>query len=218
MADVTIKYNDITSEMSESGRKILKTQKKYCTGDITVEYTKPSGGTLADEVLSGVFSNPEDVVLNATEIKRYGLAYTNAVKISLPNCEKTGLYSLTENNNLTSIIIPKCENFGGRWIFNCNITKLDASSCKGHFHGGTFLSLMKSNTEYYTFDELKICIKYPYRDYDDIGILENLSGCGKLIMRLDTQDEYYQDALDYILGLDFQEFYLYDEEGVPISI
>lgn len=43
--DVIVSYAgaDIAT-MSDSGTKTLKTQGKYCTDDITIEYTKPSGG------------------------------------------------------------------------------------------------------------------------------------------------------------------------------
>ena len=45
MADVTITYagNEIAS-MDDSGTKTLQTQGKYCTDNITVEYTKSGGG------------------------------------------------------------------------------------------------------------------------------------------------------------------------------
>lgn len=43
--DVSISYNggEIAS-MSDSGTKVLKTQGKYCTDDITIDYTKSGGG------------------------------------------------------------------------------------------------------------------------------------------------------------------------------
>ena len=46
MADLTIKFkgNPIV-EMTESGIKTLKTAGKYCEDDITVEYSKPAGGS-----------------------------------------------------------------------------------------------------------------------------------------------------------------------------
>ena len=45
MADLTIKYKgQPIVEMTESGTKTLKTAGKYCEGDISVEYAKPTGG------------------------------------------------------------------------------------------------------------------------------------------------------------------------------
>lgn len=45
MADVEIKYGGVTKgSMSASGTKTIKTGGKYCEGDITVQYTRPSGG------------------------------------------------------------------------------------------------------------------------------------------------------------------------------
>lgn len=42
---VNIKYkNNSIAELSDTGTKTLKTAGKYCEGDITVEYAKPSGG------------------------------------------------------------------------------------------------------------------------------------------------------------------------------
>lgn len=44
MSDVTIKYKGATiATMDASGSKPLKTQGKYCEGDIGVEYVKPAG-------------------------------------------------------------------------------------------------------------------------------------------------------------------------------
>ena len=46
MSDLTIKYKgQPITELSESGTKTLKTAGKYCEGDITVEYSKPAGGS-----------------------------------------------------------------------------------------------------------------------------------------------------------------------------
>ena len=45
MADLTIKFKgQPIVEMTESGTKTLKTAGKYCEGDISVEYAKPTGG------------------------------------------------------------------------------------------------------------------------------------------------------------------------------
>lgn len=44
--DVTISYkNNVIATMDASGTKTLETSGKYCEDDITVEYTKPSGGS-----------------------------------------------------------------------------------------------------------------------------------------------------------------------------
>ena len=45
MSDVTINYKGNTiAEINTTGNKKLTTKKKYCEDDITVSYTKPSGG------------------------------------------------------------------------------------------------------------------------------------------------------------------------------
>ena len=50
MADVNVKYKgNVIAEMSESGTKTLKTSGKYCEGDFSVIYEKPSNGSV-DEV------------------------------------------------------------------------------------------------------------------------------------------------------------------------
>ena len=45
MADVEIKYNNSTiASLNDSGTEVLETNGTFLTDDITVEYTKPSGG------------------------------------------------------------------------------------------------------------------------------------------------------------------------------
>lgn len=53
--DIVISYagNEIAT-MSDSGTKTLKTQGKYCTDDITIEYTKQGGGGITTALVSGV--------------------------------------------------------------------------------------------------------------------------------------------------------------------
>lgn len=59
MADLIINYkgNPIV-ELSESGTKTLKTAGKYCEGDISVEYSKPAGGSgFAETIVTDVIEN-----------------------------------------------------------------------------------------------------------------------------------------------------------------
>lgn len=58
MSDITISYkgNDIAT-MDASGTKTLLTEGKYCEDDITLSYTKPSGGGItADDIASSSIS------------------------------------------------------------------------------------------------------------------------------------------------------------------
>ena len=58
MADVTVKYKDTAiAELSESGTKTLKTGGKYCEGDVTVEYAKPTGGGQFADIICEVAGN-----------------------------------------------------------------------------------------------------------------------------------------------------------------
>lgn len=67
--DVIVSYAgaDIAT-MSDSGTKTLKTQGKYCTDDITIEYTKPSGGSDSVYVFTVAPYSNVDVLVNNTVI------------------------------------------------------------------------------------------------------------------------------------------------------
>lgn len=182
---------------------------------ITISTTDNASG-----VVSGIFSNPQNVVINATSVKEYRLSYTNAIKISLPNCTSVGRNafrgtSTSKPNPLEELYLPNCETFGALWGNYCSLNKLDISSCK---HGNDFPDLRKSSSERYEWQELKCFIKYPFEIDADEGELSGQSNCQKLIMRINTQHANYQEALEYILSCDFSEFYLYNEEGEPITI
>lgn len=77
--DVIVSYAgaDIAT-MSDSGTKTLKTQGKYCTDDITIEYTKPSGGSDSVYVFTGATYSNTDVSVNNKTISRR-LAYQVSV-------------------------------------------------------------------------------------------------------------------------------------------
>jgi len=50
MSGVNIKYKDESiATIPETGSKTIKTQGKYCEGDILVEYEAPQGGIPIDE-------------------------------------------------------------------------------------------------------------------------------------------------------------------------
>ena len=58
MSEVSVSYKGNTiAAMDDSGRKVLRTQGKYCEGDITVSYTKPSGGA---EIADGIVITARD--------------------------------------------------------------------------------------------------------------------------------------------------------------
>ena len=73
MADLTINFNgNPILELSESGTKTLKTAGKYCEGDISVEYAKPTGG--GGELFSSSASGriPEYQVGHAVSVLEMG--------------------------------------------------------------------------------------------------------------------------------------------------
>lgn len=71
--DVIVSYAgaDIVT-MSDSGTKTLKTQGKYCTDDITIEYTKPSGGGGASNFVHGTFTTGSTAGATSIEIPYTG--------------------------------------------------------------------------------------------------------------------------------------------------
>ena len=57
MADITLSYKGSTIlELSATGTKAIKTSGKYCEGDITLSYVKPSGGGLNCQANTNYYS------------------------------------------------------------------------------------------------------------------------------------------------------------------
>lgn len=76
--DVTISYkSNVIATMSASGTKTLKTSGKYCEDDITVEYTKPSGGgdTGASNYVHGEFTTQSTAGVQTVTIPYTGSGY-----------------------------------------------------------------------------------------------------------------------------------------------
>ena len=70
MSEVSVSYKGNTiAAMDDSGRKVLRTQGKYCEGDITVSYTKPSGGAA---ITDGIVITERNVNGFATKAVLYG--------------------------------------------------------------------------------------------------------------------------------------------------
>ena len=67
MANVTVKYKGSTiAEMSEEGTKTLKTSRKYCEGDIAVNYTPPAAPSVPCKVYDITLAKSYDWVLIQT--------------------------------------------------------------------------------------------------------------------------------------------------------
>ena len=141
MSDITISYkgNSIAT-MDATGSKTLLTEGKYCEDDITVAYTKPSGGSSAFTLIaSAVFENLSEYTDTST-------VETIETNINIKNTSYAwGVVVITCDSAITtSNEWGMTVSLFGRYTSNGNICKLNSSMQKGS--ASLTLSGMVANT------------------------------------------------------------------------
>lgn len=90
-ADVEISYNGNTiASMSDSGTATLETEGKYCSGNITVSYSKPSEG---DNMVFLTATGTTDTTLSLTDTSITTVPLTTVVNSG----NASGVLSITDN-------------------------------------------------------------------------------------------------------------------------
>ena len=119
---VTYAGNEIAT-LSDSGTKTLKTQGKYCTDDITINYTKSGGGgdgyTIDDiaerNMMSGsIYGNSASFISDYAFYGCLGLTTAN-----FPVATFIGNYAFGHCSNLTTASFPAATSIGGYAFQNC---------------------------------------------------------------------------------------------------
>lgn len=136
---VNIKYkNNSIAELSDTGTKTLKTAGKYCEDDISVEYTKPTGGGGATEPYVEEVYNTLNELISATlhghkVIRSYGFYNSrNLTSINFPiGLTQIGNYAFSFCINLSLTSLPSgitsIGNDAFRYCTQLNITRLPSS-------------------------------------------------------------------------------------------
>ena len=115
MGDITVTYKGSTIlDTSTSGTKTLNTAGKYCSDNITVQFTKPSPAgdskenELVERTITGTYINSR-----VTEIRIR--AFFDCVllnEVNFPNCSEIWQSAFENCTNLKSAIFPKCIELG----------------------------------------------------------------------------------------------------------
>lgn len=127
MADVTLTYKGATiAELSESGSKTIRTAGKFCEGDISVEYVKPSGGGCSiANIIDGTFPSGH-IVSEALVMPDWAISFKNVKQpwSLLSKATQVGNSAVRANKNLTSLVFPNLRTAGtsGGFVFAENKT------------------------------------------------------------------------------------------------
>lgn len=164
------------------------------------------------KLLENNFDENTELTVPVTSLNSYAFAdIANVVSLILPNCVSVDNYAFRGMEDLRRISAPECTTF--KTAFSSAMTSLDYLSLPKltSIRNGVFQNMAE-------ISELIIFIENPFTLHRDMYFqLRNIEG-NKLTISIDTQDEDYEEALEYIQGLSFDEIIIYDENGELLDV
>ena len=130
--DISISYaGSQIATMNSSGTKTLLTSGKYCTDDITIAYTKPSGDGGAASFIQnhGTMTSYENSIVTA--IGQGAFAFCSYLETaSFPACTSIGSSAFYYCTSLSTVSFPACRTIGSYAFNSCvNLTTASFPAC-----------------------------------------------------------------------------------------
>ena len=124
MSDVTIKYKGQSiATMDATGSKPLLTRGKFCEGDISVEYVKPSvgGGWTTEGIAAGAEPSGDLVITGQTIVGNAFRGKTQITSVTGANVTSIGDAAFADCQGLETVQFPALVTINKTYIFqNCH--------------------------------------------------------------------------------------------------